>query len=170
VKLLGLLQHERFIDERIHDLLLEAHGVHHRLGDVLASHLLVVFLRVVERALVLAEGDGLTIDPGRIRRRRGLRAVSAAASPLGKDEQDEDRHDHDQDPFEMFEAFAHHLEHEERPPSRHPAAFSNLRFRDCLARLDEVGPAQVSEKTRQFTESFPPLANCGARNRCRALN
>lgn len=112
VKAPGLLQQEMLIDQRVEHLLGQPHLGHDFGRERLLVHLLVLLLHVIERALELARRDGLAVDARRVGTRIGGRsAAGATGAPVDEDEEDEDRNNGDQDPFEVLKAIAHQLEH-----------------------------------------------------------
>ncbi len=117
MKALGLLQKEMLIDERVEHLLGQPH-LRDDLGrERLPVHLLVVLLHVIERAIELAGRDGLAVHPRRVGTLIDRSAVGTTGAPVDENEEDEDRNNGDQDPFEVLKAIAHQLEHVDEPLS-----------------------------------------------------
>src|SRR5258708_5406361 len=104
------------IDQRVQHLLLQTHLLNLVRRERLAVHLLVVLFGVVESAIELAGRDRLPVHTGRVCTPIDSATVASTASaPVDENEEDEDRNNGDQNPFEVLKAIAHQLEHRDEP-------------------------------------------------------
>jgi stringent starvation protein B len=116
---LRFLEQQLLIDQRVNDLLRQAHARDHLGRERLPVHLLVVFLGVVERAVVLPEGDRLAVHARRV----GAGVLVAAGARTAEarveeDEPDDESSNHgEKRPFELLKVVAHQFEHGKKPLS-----------------------------------------------------
>ena len=110
---LRLLEHQALIDERVEHLASQTHRCSQLWRDRLAVDLLVVLFGVIQRAIVFAKGDRLSVHARRVGALLITVAAGAAGAPIHEDEEDENRHNGDKDPLQLLKTVAHQLEHRE---------------------------------------------------------
>ena len=142
VQPLRFLGEEALVDEHVDDLVGQVHHLRHLGRELLPELLLVHRLDVLQRALVVVEGDGLAVHARR-ELHIVLRAAESSTSHPHVDEdeaEDERRDDGDEHPLEVMETVAHYFEH------------GNDLSRANGVSLDR-NPIRAPQKAAQFTYS-----------------
>ena len=107
-----LLEQKTLVDQRIENLLRQSHRLNHLGAERLPVHLLIIFLCVVEGAIVFTKWNRLAVDS----RCEGAillpNAASTAEPHVHVHEADHERRNYGkQSPLELLEVVAHQFEH-----------------------------------------------------------